>query len=66
MPEFLEKELKKEYPGNDHAVYGTLNKIGAMHGNKETEKGREMEKKHAAHTHRSVYVARHKEKHGNS
>jgi hypothetical protein len=47
MPKFLEDKLKTEYPGNDHAVYGTMNAIGAMHGNKETAKGREMEKKHA-------------------
>lgn len=46
-PKFLEKKLEKEYPGNPHAVYGTMNKIGAMHGNKETAKGRRMEKKHA-------------------
>ncbi len=44
MPKKLEQKLKKEYPGNDHAVYGTLNKIGAMHGNKETTKGRAMER----------------------
>lgn len=48
MPKFLEDKLKAEYPGNNHAVYGTLNKIGAMHGNKETAKGRQMEAKHAA------------------
>lgn len=46
MPKFLEKKLKKEYGNNDHAIYGTLNKIGAMHGNKETVKGKAMEKKH--------------------
>jgi len=46
MPKFLEDKLKKEYPGNDKAVYGTMNKIGAMRGNKITAKGREMEKKH--------------------
>ena len=28
------------------AVFGTMNKIGAMRGNKETAKGRSMEKKH--------------------
>lgn len=44
MPRILEEKLKKEYPGNDHAVYGTLNKIGAMKGNKETKKGKNMEK----------------------
>lgn len=48
MPEFLEKKLKKEYGDNDHAIYGTLNKIGAMKGSKETAKGRKMESKHEA------------------
>lgn len=48
MPKFLEKKLKQEYPNNPGAVYGTLNKIGAMYGNKETAKGRAMEKKHDA------------------
>lgn len=47
MPTFLEKKLKKEYGDNPHAIYGTMNKIGAMHGNKETAKGRAMAKKHA-------------------
>jgi hypothetical protein len=48
MPKFLEDKLKKEYPNNPGAVYGTMNAIGAMHGNKETAKGRAMAKKHAA------------------
>lgn len=46
MPEFLEKKLRAEYGNDKHAIYGTMNKIGAMHGNKETAKGREMERKH--------------------
>jgi hypothetical protein len=46
MPQFLINKLKKKYPNNPSAVYGTLNKIGAIHGNKETAKGRAMEKKH--------------------
>lgn len=46
MPKFLESKLKKEYPNNPHAVYGTLNKIDAMKGNKETKKGATMQKKH--------------------
>lgn len=49
MPAFLEAKLKKEYGGGkagDRAVYGTLNKIGAMRGSKETARGREMEAKH--------------------
>jgi hypothetical protein len=47
MPDFLERKLKAEYGGNKHAIYGTLNKIGAMRGNKITARGRRMEKKHA-------------------
>ena len=48
MPKFLEDKLKKEYPNNPGAVFGTMNKLGAMKGNKETVRGRQMEKKHAA------------------
>lgn len=59
MPKFLEDILKREYPGNPGAVYGTMNKIGAMRGNKETAKGRAMEAKHDAkaaspHPHRNL------------
>lgn len=46
MPKFLEKQLRAEYGDNPRAIYGTLNKIGAMRGNKETEKGRAMTAKH--------------------
>lgn len=46
MPKFLEDKLRAEYGDNPHAIYGTMNKIGAMHGNKETAKGRRMEAKH--------------------
>lgn len=46
MPRFLEEKLKKEYPGNDKAVYGTMNKLGYMKGNKETAKGKAAEVKH--------------------
>ena len=48
MPKFLEEKLEREYPGNKKAVFGTMNKIGAMHGNKETALGKKMEKKHDA------------------
>jgi hypothetical protein len=44
MPKILEDKLKKEYPDNPHAVFGTMNKIGAMHGDKETKKGKKIEK----------------------
>ena len=47
MPKFLEDKLKAEYPGNPHAVFGTMNAIGAMHGNQETALGQQMEAKHA-------------------
>lgn len=46
MPQFLIDKLKREYGDNPRAIYGTLNNIGAMRGNKETAKGRAMEAKH--------------------
>lgn len=46
MPRFLENKLKREYPGNPGAVYGTLNKLGYMKGNKETAKGRKVEREY--------------------
>ena len=49
MPKFLERKLRAEYGDNDRAVYGTLNVLGMMHGNKITAKGRAAEKKHATH-----------------
>jgi len=40
MPAFLEKKLKAEYgAGNPSAIYGTMNKLGFMHGNQETPAG---------------------------
>ena len=46
MPKFLETKLRAEYGNNPRAIYGTLNKLGAMRGNKETAKGRAMTAKH--------------------
>lgn len=53
MPKFLENALrheaaKKGLTGKhaDHYVYGGMNALGAMHGNQETEKGKQMEAKH--------------------
>jgi len=54
MPEFLEKKLKKEYGDNPHAIYGTMNKLGYMHGSKETTKGRKAEKKHESAKHKAL------------
>lgn len=48
MPRFLEDKLKSEYGDNSDTPYKVMNSIGAMHGNKETSKGREMERKHKA------------------
>jgi hypothetical protein len=48
MPKFLEDKLKREYPNNPGAVWGTMNKLGAVRGNKITAKGKQMERKHAA------------------
>lgn len=41
----VESKLKRRYPGNPGAVYGTLNKIGLMRGNQATAKGRKPAKK---------------------
>jgi hypothetical protein len=46
VPKFLEDKLKKQYGNNKHAIFGTMNKIGAMHGSKITPKGMRMEMKH--------------------
>lgn len=40
----VESKLKREYGNNPSAVYGTLNKIGLMRGNKATAKGRRAAK----------------------
>lgn len=48
MPKFLIDKLSKEYPGNPGAVWGTLNRIGAVKGNRETIAGKRMEAKHEA------------------
>lgn len=56
MPKFLEAELKKEYPDNPKAVFGTMNAIGAMNGNKETAKGAAMEARHEAKKKKPVKI----------
>jgi hypothetical protein len=55
LPKFLENALrheasKKGLTGKaaDKYVFGGMNSIGAMKGSKETQKGKEMEKKHMA------------------
>lgn len=49
MPKFLENRLKKEYGENSDIPYKIMNAQGYMHGNKETDKGREAEAKHRMH-----------------
>lgn len=46
MPKFLEDKLKREYGAKSKIPYKIMNSIGAMRGNKETNKGKRMEKKH--------------------
>jgi hypothetical protein len=42
----VEDKLKREYGSkNKGAVFGTLNKIGLMHGNKATQKGKRPAKR---------------------
>lgn len=48
MPKFLEAKLKKEYGQNSSVPYKVMNSIGAMRGNKETLKGKQMQNKHMA------------------
>lgn len=55
MPKAIEERIraegiKKGFTGQRlaHYVYGALNNIGAMHGSKETEKGKSMERKYMA------------------
>ena len=47
MPKFLEDKLKQEYGADSKIPYKVMNKLGYMHGNKETEKGAEADAKHA-------------------
>lgn len=54
MPKFLEDRLKAQAAKKGmsgaraaHYIYGAMNNMGAMHGNKETAKGVEMDEKHA-------------------
>jgi hypothetical protein len=37
----VEQRLRREYPNNPGAVYGTLNKVGLKKGSKTTAKGRQ-------------------------
>lgn len=53
MPKFLESALQKAAAAKglkgdraDQYVYGAMNNIGALKGNKETPKGARMEAKH--------------------
>ena len=57
MPKFLEDKLKAEYGADSKIPYAVMNKIGAMHGNKETAKGRAMEAKHEADSVRGLKKA---------
>lgn len=45
MPAKLEAKLKKEYGKDSKIPYMIMNKMGVMHGNKETAKGKALAKK---------------------
>lgn len=45
MPKALEKKLKKEYGKDSDIPYKIMNKMGVMHGSKETVKGKALDKK---------------------
>jgi hypothetical protein len=67
IPKFLEDKLRKEaaakgFKGEhaDHYVYGAMNNLGAMAGNKETSKGRAMEQKHHADLQNSSMKRKHR------
>jgi hypothetical protein len=51
MPKALEEKLKKRYGKDSKIPYKIMNKMGFMHGSKETAKGRKAEKKHEAKVH---------------
>jgi hypothetical protein len=53
MPAFLENKLRAQALSQglstkrtERYVYGALNNLGAMHGSKETAKGKAMQAKH--------------------
>jgi hypothetical protein len=48
VPKFLESKLKAEYGAHSAIPYKVMNAMGVMHGSKITEKGKAMERKHAA------------------
>ena len=55
MPQFLEAKLASEaaskgFSGKqaNHYIYGAMNNMGAIRGNKITAKGRSMQRKHNA------------------
>lgn len=65
MPKFLEDKLraeakKKGFTGKraEQYVFGAMNNMGAMRGNKETAKGAEMQRKHDEKVERKRSVRR--------
>ena len=46
MPNFLEEKLRAEYGNNPRAIYGTMNRLGYMRGNKITPEGEAAQAKH--------------------
>lgn len=53
----VESKLKARYGSNKGAIYGTLNKIGLMHGNKPTKKGLKKARMNRAPRHAPAHTA---------
>lgn len=58
MPKFLESKLKAEYGAKSATPYKVMNKLGYMHGSKETAKGAAAQRKHDAKPVRAMLRAR--------
>jgi hypothetical protein len=63
MPKFLEDKLRAEAKAKgfvgkraDRYVFGSMNNMGAMRGNQETEKGAAMQAKHEADKKKGLYT----------
>lgn len=56
MPAFLERTLKRRYGAKSAIPYKIMNSLGYMRGSKETEAGREAQRKHETHAGRKTNV----------
>ena len=64
MPAFLEAKLKNRYGAKSSIPYAIMNKLGYMHGNKETAAGRNAQKKHERDYSKPMSVGAMMKRHG--